>query len=164
VDTTNIKPESASAVTPTLIPTAPCLGSIGGAAQSVPGGISFGASRVDKGCDARQTAMMFAVALHNPEAAARILCVTRAAKAAKLTLAQCLVMVAPAPIVVVAPPAPAPVPVIAPVAVPEANNVTVVVITPPITVTPTAAQLKLIPRATPKHKPVVKACPVKEKQ
>lgn len=110
-DVTNIKPESASALTPTLIPTAPCLGSIGGAAQSIPGGFSFGASRVDKGCDSRQAALLFAVSLHNPDAAARIMCSTRAAKAAKLTLEQCLVSVAPAIIAPVVAPAPAPAPI-----------------------------------------------------
>lgn len=97
---TDIKPASASAITPTLIPTAPCLGSVGGAGQAIAGGGSFGFTRVDKGCDSRQAALLFAVSLHNPDAAARIMCSTRAAKQAKLTLEQCLAVVAPTPVIV----------------------------------------------------------------
>jgi hypothetical protein len=159
-ETTTIKPESASAITPTLIPTAPCLGSIGGAAQSVPGGISFGVSKVDKGCDSRQAALLFAVSLHNPEAAARIMCVTRAAKAAKLTLAQCLAIVAPTPIFV-APPTP-PTPIAVTVNVPtvptvEPRVVYIVPPQPPVTVTPPLGSFK--PAKHPTKKPMTKGKP-----
>jgi hypothetical protein len=123
-ENTDIKVAAASAITPTLIPTAPCLGSIGGAAQSIPGGLSFGATRVDKGCDSRQAALLFAVSLHNPDAAARIMCSTRAAKAAKLTLAQCLASVSPAPVVILAPSAPAAAPIAVTVNIPAAEPVT----------------------------------------
>jgi hypothetical protein len=108
--------------------------------------------------------LLFAVALHNPEAAARIMCVTRAAKAAKLTLAQCLLMVAPTPTVVVAPPAPvAPVtPVsvtvnIPPAPAPEPKIVYLVPPQEPVTVTPPLGSFK--PNTHPTKKPMTKGKP-----
>lgn len=101
-EVTNIKPAAASAVAPIGFPTAPCLATFGGAAQSIPGGISFGGSRVDKGCDSRATAQQFALLLNNRVAAAKILCTTKAARRAHLTIEDCLAFV-PAPVAIVPP-------------------------------------------------------------
>jgi hypothetical protein len=110
---TNIKPASATAFAPVGFATAPCLAAFGGGAQSVPGGISFGGSRTDKGCDSRATAQQFALLLNNRVAAAKILCTTKAAKRAHLTMEDCLSSVAPVPSsVTVVAPAPVAAPVV----------------------------------------------------
>lgn len=109
-EVTNIKPASAGAFAPVGFATAPCLATLGGGAQTISGGISFGSSHTDKGCDSRATAQQFALLLNNRVAAAKILCTTKAAKRAHLTLEDCLASVPnPEPVrpVVVAP-APAP--------------------------------------------------------
>jgi hypothetical protein len=122
-EVTNIRPAAASAFAPIGFPTAPCLATFGGAAQSIPGGISFGGSRTDKGCDSRATAQQFALLLGNRLAAAKILCTTKAAKRAHLTMEDCLAIPAPPAVViaapVVAPVAPAPQPIQVTVNVPE---------------------------------------------
>ena len=133
-EVTNIKPAAESAVAPIGFPTAPCLATFGAAAQSVPGGISFGGSRIDKGCDSRATAQQFALLLGNRTAAAKILCSTKAAKRAHLTMDDCLVMPAPQPVT--------PVVIAAPVAAPVAP-VQVTVNMPP---TPQAQLIYLSPR------------------
>ena len=133
-EVTNIKPAAESAVAPIGFPTAPCLATFGAAAQSVPGGISFGGSRVDKGCDSRATAQQFALLLGNRTAAAKILCSTKAARRAHLTMDDCLVMPAPQPVT--------PVVIAAPVAAPVAP-VQVTVNMPP---TPQAQLIYLSPR------------------
>lgn len=106
--------------------TSPCVKGFSGGV-SLPGGAgSLGVSKTDKGCDSRQTAVVF-YALGNKTAAARILCSSDAARRAKLTLDDCLaIIVPPVPqIVVPQPPAapqpqvivvPAPQPVLAPIA------------------------------------------------
>jgi hypothetical protein len=106
--------------------TSPCVKGFSGGV-SLPGGAgSLGVSKTDKGCDSRQTAVVF-YALGNKTAAARILCSSDAARRAKLTLDDCLaIVVPPVPqIVVPQPPAapqpqvivvPAPQPVLAPIA------------------------------------------------
>lgn len=158
---TEIKPASASAITPTLIPTAPCLGSVGGAGQAIAGGGSFGFTRVDKGCDSRQAALLFAVSLHNPEAAARIMCSTRAAKQAKLTLGQCLATVAPTPVVINAPVVtPAPAPIAVTINVPPAPEPKLIYLeTPHETVTVTAPLGNFKPAKHPVKRPTVNGRP-----
>jgi hypothetical protein len=160
-ETTNIKPESASAITPTLIPTAPCLGTIGGAGQTIAGGLSFGATKVDKGCDSRQAALLFAVSLHNSDAAARIMCATRAAKSAKLTLAQCLASFVPVPVQVIAP-APAPVavtPIAVTVNIPEPQPKLIYLEMPHETVTVTAPLGSFKPAKHPVKRPTTHGKP-----
>jgi hypothetical protein len=74
--------------------TSPCVKGFSGGV-SLPGGAgSFGASKTDKGCDSRQTAVVFH-GLGNDLAAAKILCSTDAAKRAQLTLADCQSIMAP---------------------------------------------------------------------
>jgi hypothetical protein len=102
------------------------LATFGGAAQSIPGGISFGGSRTDKGCDSRATAQQFALLLGNRLAAAKILCTTKAAKRAHLTMEDCLAIPAPVPftsttVPIVSTPAPQPIQVT--VNVPESKLV-----------------------------------------
>ena len=111
---TNIKPASATAFAPVGFATAPCMVAFGGGAQSIPGGISFGGSRTDKGCDSRATAQQFALLLNNRVAAAKILCTTKAAKRAHLTMEDCLASVAPVPSPVMVVPPVSPPPVAAP--------------------------------------------------
>lgn len=152
--TTNIKPAAASVYAPVGFSTAPCLASFGAGAQSVPGGISFGGSRVDKGCDDRQTAIQFALLLNNRLAAAKILCTTKAAKRAKLTLDDCMAFAAPAPapVAVVAPVVSTPVPVQVTVNTPQPQVTILPVLHDEITVTATRSQV----RAAQITKPVVK--------
>ena len=72
------------------------------------GSLSLGFSKTDKGCDSRQTAVIFH-GLGNDYAAAKILCSTDAAKRAHLTLEECQrIVVLPAPVIVQPAPAPAP--------------------------------------------------------
>lgn len=156
---TDIKPASASAITPTLIPTAPCLGSVGGAGQAIAGGASFGFTRVDKGCDSRQAALLFAVSLHNPDAAARIMCSTRAAKQAKLTLAQCLASTASIPVPQAFVPTPAPIAVTVNVPAQEPKLVYIEVPHETLTVTPSLGSYK--PAKRPTKRPTVNGTPCK---
>lgn len=109
--------------------TSPCIKGFS-AGLSFPGGAGTGGfSKTDKGCDSRQTAVIFH-ALGNDTAAAKLLCSTDASKRAKLTIDDCLALVVPRPQTVVVPaplpqpqptviivPQPAPAPaVVAPVA------------------------------------------------
>jgi hypothetical protein len=89
--------QTASAITPDAFPTSPCFKTIGGAAQSGLFGASFGSGSIDKGCDDRETARLFA-RIGNLTAAGRILCDTPAAKRAHLTLEECQAFVLPQPI------------------------------------------------------------------
>lgn len=74
--------------------TSPCIKGFSGG-LSFPGGAGTGGlSKTDKGCDSRQTAVIFH-ALGNDTAAAKLLCSTDASKRAKLTLKECLAIVVP---------------------------------------------------------------------
>lgn len=99
------------AYAPDAYPTAPCRVS-GSAGVSAPiGGLSLGGSKLDTECDLKETARAFAL-IHNFDAASRILCETKGAKRAHLTLAQCQAITAePVPVAAVVP-APQPSPVI----------------------------------------------------
>ena len=102
------------AYAPDAIPSAPCVkGFSGGASTPLLGG-TFGAGKVDKGCEARETARAFAL-LNNPTAAAKILCSTDAAKRAHLTMSDCLAMQAPVAAAVPVPEDPRPTVVVVPV-------------------------------------------------
>jgi hypothetical protein len=94
------------AYAPDALPTAPCFKSFSGGGSSPFFGVAFGAGKIDKGCDDRETARIFAQGLRNFSAAAKILCSTDAAKRAHLTMEDCMdyeEAQAPPP-----PPAPAP--------------------------------------------------------
>jgi hypothetical protein len=74
---------------PPQFSTAPCqqAGGVGGAGGLFSFGVS--GSRTNRECEKRATAQDFA-AIGNPEAAAKILCKTKASKAAGLTMNDCL--------------------------------------------------------------------------
>lgn len=74
---------------PPQFSTAPCqqAGGVGGAGGLFSFGVS--GSRTNRECEKRATAQDFA-AIGNPEAAAKILCRTKAAKAAGLTMGDCM--------------------------------------------------------------------------
>jgi hypothetical protein len=156
---TNIKPASATAFAPVGFATAPCMVAFGAGAQSIPGGISFGGSRTDKGCDSRATAQQFALLLNNRVAVAKILCTTKAAKRAHLTMEDCLASVAPVPSPVMVVPPVSPPPVVAPapsitVNVPPSTMEVFYVPIPHETITVVAS------KPTAKRKAVHKSCPV----
>jgi len=158
---TNIPQQVESAIAPTILPTVPCFKGYSGAAQTTAFGFSFGAGKIDSGCDARETARSFA-GIGNRTAAAKILCNQPASRKAGLTSDECLAIVTPqiAPTPVSAPPAPIVVSVPAPapitVNVPESQ---VVIIPGPIVPPPPSV---VVAAHTPK--PVVhhkgKPCPV----
>jgi hypothetical protein len=121
--------------------TSPCIKGFS-AGLSLPGGAGTGGfSKTDKGCDTRQTAVVFH-ALGNDTAAAKLLCSTDASKRAKLTIDECLAIVRP-PVPQIVLPAPQPTPqfnIVLP-SVPAPTPVPIVVPAPvverkPIVVTP----------------------------
>ena len=77
-----------SAITPPIMPTVPCFKGFGGAVQSGMLGGSFGGGKVDPGCDARELARSFT----GPQtvASCKILIATKKAKAAGVTMEDCL--------------------------------------------------------------------------
>jgi hypothetical protein len=80
--------------------TSPCSKGYSGGVGTPSVAASLGIVLTDKGCDSRQTAVIFH-GIGNDYAAAKILCSTSASKRAKLTLTECLQIVAPlAPVVV----------------------------------------------------------------
>jgi hypothetical protein len=92
VSTVNQVHQTASAIAPESYPTAPCRVSGSGAGSSPFFGVSFSGSKLDTECEKRETARSFAL-IGEREAAVQLLCATKAAKAAKLS-----VCVAPAPV------------------------------------------------------------------
>jgi len=104
--------------------------------------------------------LLFAVGLHNPDAAARIMCATRAAKSAKLTLAQCLATFTPT--VVMAPaviPVAAPAPIAVTVNVPAPEPKLVYIEMPHETVTVTAPLGNFKPAKHPVKRPTTHGKP-----
>jgi hypothetical protein len=94
------------AYAPDNLNTSPCVKGFSGGGSGPMGALSLGFSKTDKGCDSRQTAVIFH-SLGNDHAAALVLCSTDAAKRAHLTLADCEAMLPPAPVAVQGPvPAP----------------------------------------------------------
>lgn len=77
-----------TAVTPPILPTAPCTKGMGGAGQGAVIGGSFGISRIDQGCDDRELARAF----EGPQtvASCKILIGTKKAKKAGVTMQDCL--------------------------------------------------------------------------
>jgi hypothetical protein len=109
----------ASAITPPIMPTVPCFKGYGGSAQTMAFGGSFGGGKVDHECEARELARSFS----GPQTAAscKILLNTKDARAAGVTMEDCLrpvpvqVITAVPPQVVPIPPAPVVIVVPAPV-------------------------------------------------
>lgn len=90
------------AYSPESLSTSPCVKGFSGG-LSLPGGAgSLGMSKIDKGCDSRQTAVIFH-GLGNDTAAAKVLCSTDASKRAKLTLEDCAAIVRTIPVPVATP-------------------------------------------------------------
>jgi len=87
-EVTNIPHQTPMAYAPDNLNTSPCVKGFSGGGAGPMGAMSFGFSKTDKGCDSRQTAVIFH-GLHNDFAAAKILCSTDAAKRAHLTLEEC---------------------------------------------------------------------------
>ena len=102
----------ASAYAPTSLPSAPCVKGFGGGVQTMAVGGSFGGSKIDAGCDAREFARSFAL-LGARVPACKMLVQTKQARKAGITMEECLATT-PAPIVqapvVIAPPVAQPAP------------------------------------------------------
>jgi hypothetical protein len=81
--------QTASAIAPETFPTSPCFKTISGAGQGGSFGLSFGAGKIDEGCDARETARLLA-SIGSKTAACKLIVSTKAAKNANVTLADCL--------------------------------------------------------------------------
>src|SRR5271157_931162 len=79
---------AASAISPPILPSAPCIKGAGGAVQAGMIGGSFGAGKVDQGCDDRELARSFS----GPQtvASCKILLNTKKAKKAGITMEDCL--------------------------------------------------------------------------
>ncbi len=79
---------AASAIAPPVLPTVPCFKGAGGAVQAGMIGGSFGAGKVDQGCDDRELARAFS----GPQtvASCKILLNTKKAKKAGITMEDCL--------------------------------------------------------------------------
>lgn len=102
----------ASAYAPTSLPSAPCVKGFGGGVQTMAVGGSFGGSKIDAGCDAREFARSFAL-LGARVPACKMLVQTKQARKAGITMEECLATT-PAPVVqapvVIAPPVAQPAP------------------------------------------------------
>jgi len=157
---TSIPRQAPPAYAPTIVPSN-CQGSLTGGASSPVGGISIGGSRADKNCQFMAVASAFA-ALRNFKAAARVLCETKAAKAAKLSLDDCLLMEAQIEATAKVEEKPAPAPVVIhdePLLIPPQ----VIVVEPPVQEAkvdpPKAEEVKQKPIAASTKKPVHHAKP-----
>ncbi len=101
---------SVSVTAPTILSTGPCSGSsVAGGASGPVGGLSFGRSKVDAGCDARMNANeMFGIG--SKLAGCKILIQQKNFKAAGVTLEDCMGTPAEpvAPVIQITPPPPSP--------------------------------------------------------
>jgi hypothetical protein len=79
-----------------IVPTFGCGGSVQAGASAPIGSLMFGKSTQDKECNFVRLANEF-IAMGNFEAAAKMLCATKSAKEAKLTLDDCRLTVKPVP-------------------------------------------------------------------
>lgn len=108
------------AYAPTALPTVPCFKSFGLGAQTVAFGGSFGGGKIDPNCAILETARSFGIA-GSWVAYCKTMVTDKYAKAAGVTVEDCLKRyVPPAPVIV--PPAPAPVPETKVVVVPVTIN------------------------------------------
>ncbi len=136
-----------------IVPTASCLGAAQGGVSAPMGSVMFGKSTKDKECNFVRLANEF-IAMGNFNAAAKMLCATKTAKEAKLTLDDCLLTVKPAPVVSTVVPVPSAPVIIVPVTV-----------QPTVTVLPAPPEYKTRidvypPKPVAKKKPCVKKPPV----
>lgn len=123
--------QNPGAFAPANLNTAPCTKGFSGGGSTPAFAGTLGISTTDKGCDSRQTAVIFH-GIGNDYAAAKVLCSTSAAKRAHLTLTDCLNIVVP-PLPVQAPvPAAQPVPTV--IVVPAPAPVAAIV--PPAVIAP----------------------------
>jgi len=90
-----------------IVPTFGCGGSLQAGASAPVGGIAFGKSTKDKECNSVRLANEF-IAMGNFEAAAKVLCATKSAREAKLTIEDCRMVTKPSK------PEPMPMPVVVP--------------------------------------------------
>jgi len=123
----------ASALTPALLPSAPCIKSFGGGVQTMAVGGSFGAGKIDEGCDIRETARAFSGI--SKIAQCKLLINEKQAKKAGVTLEDCL---GPVVVAVEQPPIPdVPVaPVVQSLPEPQVIVVPVTIPAPVVTVQP----------------------------
>lgn len=155
---TNIPRQAPPAYAPTVLPTN-CLGSLSAGASAPIGGLSIGGTKRDRNCESIVLANMFAQ-LRNFTAAAKVLCSTDAAKKAKLTLEDCLLLEANVAVQVREGIAPVTVPLPVaqvPIAVMQPTPAIILINTQPIEVTPSPEQLaELKPKVAvaASHKPV----------
>jgi hypothetical protein len=144
-EVTNIPRQAPPAIAPPVL-NGLCLGGISAGASSTVGGLSFGKSTADKNCQAMNLAA-FLAAYHNYDGAAKAICSSDAAKRAHLSLDDCKLI----GMQIVPPPAPQP------VVVHDQVPPQIVVIEPPITVTPTPEQIKEVTPIKHVVKPVNKS-------
>jgi hypothetical protein len=148
--TTNVaasKIPVAEAYAPSAFPSAPCVKSYGGGVQTMAIGGSFGAGKIDEGCDIRETARSLAL-LGSRVAACKVAIREKQARKAGVTLEDCLKVPTPAVVVIKEVPAEPVVPVIQPVTI----TVPVTIINP----LPAPPQYRTtMDVVAPKRKPVV---------
>lgn len=101
--------QAPDAFAPNVYPTSPCVVGGSGGGSWLTGGFGLGITKTNKDCDARELGRLF-LAARNYKAFAKILCGTKAAKRAKLTMDDCLANTPEAPVqqIVQAAPATAP--------------------------------------------------------
>jgi hypothetical protein len=108
-----------SAITPPIMPTVPCFKGFGGSAQTMAFGASFGGGKIDKGCNARELARSFS----GPQtvASCKILLATKEAKAAGITMEDCLPPLVLTPVAEPITPVVAPIPVTVNIVLPNGD-------------------------------------------
>lgn len=111
----------AQAYAPTALPTVPCFKGFSGGAQTVAFGGSFGGGKVDTNCAILETARSFGIA-GSWLAYCKTMATDKYAKAAGVTVEDCLKRYTPPAPVILAPPAPASVPETKIVVVPVTVN------------------------------------------
>ena len=135
--------QAPGAEAPLILPTASCLGGISTGGSSPVGGLSFGKSTVDKECRSIVLANEF-IAMGNYDTAAKVLCSTKSAKAAGLTIDDCRRQI-PVPPVIVREVAPAP--IVEVVVVRESPVLPVVALAPPAP--PVVAKKRIVHKRKP---------------
>lgn len=135
------------AYAPEAFSSAPCRAGFSAGGSSGVAAFSLGGSKRDKDCEIIRAVGVF-LSMGNPTAAAKIACQTSGAKAAKLTLAECLTLVRPVPPPVVLPERISPQPISVTVNLP-----------PVVTPLPPPAPVKVVRHSTAKKVVAKKVCP-----
>lgn len=151
----------ASAYAPTALPSAPCIKGFGAGVQTLPIGGSFGGSKVDTGCDDRETARAYALLGSRLAACKTLVYGSKNQKLAKkhpeqaITVDECMQQdeVQQQQTAVVAPVVPPVAPITIAVQVPPAQVVVLPVLHDEVTVTATPAQVRAAQHSV---KPVAK--------